>query len=230
MGQEPCGRLSFLREPKTTKGLPQTAICNLNITLPTHKKVGFPCLKSSTLLGHVTPSTCKWIEILSWHREEPLKFIWSRDDCLLLVSFISVKACASHKTPQRTHAATHAICALFYFAWLAVGTNNKKQTKIIIKKKQTLICLFVVLAIDRVQETKIILLLLSLFCCLFFINPKDFIWCLLLFLLLHSHSLNFVSTSPLTITSLLFPLYHLSTLLQRILEYRRIWSLILMMR
>ncbi|XP_037829451.1 ankyrin-3 isoform X23 [Kryptolebias marmoratus] len=38
LGQEPCGRLSFLREPKTTKGLPQTAICNLNITLPTHKK------------------------------------------------------------------------------------------------------------------------------------------------------------------------------------------------
>ncbi|XP_054874613.1 ankyrin-3 isoform X21 [Amphiprion ocellaris] len=38
MGQEPCGRLSFLREPKSTKGLPQTAICNLNITLPTHKK------------------------------------------------------------------------------------------------------------------------------------------------------------------------------------------------
>ncbi|CAB1312745.1 unnamed protein product, partial [Coregonus sp. 'balchen'] len=36
MGQEPCGRLSFLKEPKTTKGLPQTAICNLNITLPTH--------------------------------------------------------------------------------------------------------------------------------------------------------------------------------------------------
>ncbi|XP_035461262.2 ankyrin-3 isoform X23 [Scophthalmus maximus] len=38
MGQEPCGRLSFLREPKTSKGLPQTAICNLNILLPTHKK------------------------------------------------------------------------------------------------------------------------------------------------------------------------------------------------
>ncbi|XP_045698352.1 ankyrin-3 isoform X9 [Phyllostomus hastatus] len=36
--QEPCGRLSFLKEPKTTKGLPQTAVCNLNITLPTHKK------------------------------------------------------------------------------------------------------------------------------------------------------------------------------------------------
>ncbi|XP_040905838.1 ankyrin-3-like isoform X2 [Toxotes jaculatrix] len=42
MGQEPCGRLSFLREPKTIKGLPQTAICNLNITLPTHKKTEKP--------------------------------------------------------------------------------------------------------------------------------------------------------------------------------------------
>ncbi|XP_056385858.1 ankyrin-3 isoform X1 [Hyla sarda] len=36
--QEPCGRLSFLKEQKTTKGLPQTAVCNLNITLPTQKK------------------------------------------------------------------------------------------------------------------------------------------------------------------------------------------------
>ncbi|XP_061646356.1 ankyrin-3-like isoform X33 [Phyllopteryx taeniolatus] len=38
MGQEPCGRLSFLKEPKTSKAFPQSAICNLNITLPTHKK------------------------------------------------------------------------------------------------------------------------------------------------------------------------------------------------
>ncbi|XP_055358614.1 ankyrin-3 isoform X43 [Betta splendens] len=42
LSQEPCGRLSFLREPKTTKGLPQMAICNLNITLPTHKKTEKP--------------------------------------------------------------------------------------------------------------------------------------------------------------------------------------------
>uniref|UniRef100_A0A7N6BI30 Ankyrin 3a n=1 Tax=Anabas testudineus TaxID=64144 RepID=A0A7N6BI30_ANATE len=42
LGQEPCGRLSFLKEPKTTKGLPQMAICNLNITLPTHKKTEKP--------------------------------------------------------------------------------------------------------------------------------------------------------------------------------------------
>ncbi|XP_077062152.1 ankyrin 3b isoform X4 [Siphateles boraxobius] len=36
--QEPCGRLSFLREAKTSKGLTQAAICNLNITLPGLKK------------------------------------------------------------------------------------------------------------------------------------------------------------------------------------------------
>ncbi|XP_049320945.1 ankyrin-3 isoform X28 [Astyanax mexicanus] len=36
--QEPCGRLSFLRELKTSKGIPQTAVCNLNITLPALKK------------------------------------------------------------------------------------------------------------------------------------------------------------------------------------------------
>ncbi|XP_076153946.1 ankyrin-3 isoform X2 [Alosa pseudoharengus] len=36
--QEPCGRLSFLRESKPTKVIPQTAVCNLNITLPALKK------------------------------------------------------------------------------------------------------------------------------------------------------------------------------------------------
>ncbi|XP_072524151.1 ankyrin-3 isoform X23 [Salminus brasiliensis] len=40
--QEPCGRLSFLRELKTSKGLPQTAVCNLNITLPALKKTEKP--------------------------------------------------------------------------------------------------------------------------------------------------------------------------------------------
>ncbi|XP_026141481.1 ankyrin-3 isoform X25 [Carassius auratus] len=38
MGQEPCGRISFLREPKIAKGMPQSAICNLNFSLPTHRK------------------------------------------------------------------------------------------------------------------------------------------------------------------------------------------------
>ncbi|KAK6328027.1 hypothetical protein J4Q44_G00000050 [Coregonus suidteri] len=41
--QEPCGRLTFLKETtKTTKGLPQTAVCNLNITLPALKKTEKP--------------------------------------------------------------------------------------------------------------------------------------------------------------------------------------------
>ncbi|XP_061915145.1 ankyrin-3-like isoform X22 [Entelurus aequoreus] len=38
LGQEPCGRLSFLKEPKSSKGVTQAAICNLNITLPAHRK------------------------------------------------------------------------------------------------------------------------------------------------------------------------------------------------
>uniref|UniRef100_UPI00398E7EF5 ankyrin-2b isoform X2 n=1 Tax=Pristiophorus japonicus TaxID=55135 RepID=UPI00398E7EF5 len=36
--QEPCGRLSFIKEPKSTRGLVQHAICNLNITLPLYNK------------------------------------------------------------------------------------------------------------------------------------------------------------------------------------------------
>uniref|UniRef100_A0A672ISJ8 Ankyrin 3 n=1 Tax=Salarias fasciatus TaxID=181472 RepID=A0A672ISJ8_SALFA len=40
--QEPCGRLTFLKECKTLKGLPQTAVCNLNITLPAVKKTEKP--------------------------------------------------------------------------------------------------------------------------------------------------------------------------------------------
>ncbi|XP_059501887.1 ankyrin-2b isoform X4 [Stegostoma tigrinum] len=38
MTQEPCGRLSFIKEPKSTRGLVQHAICNLNITLPLYSK------------------------------------------------------------------------------------------------------------------------------------------------------------------------------------------------
>nr|XP_009940880.1 PREDICTED: ankyrin-2 [Opisthocomus hoazin] len=36
--QEPCGRLSFMKEPKSTRGLVHQAICNLNITLPVYTK------------------------------------------------------------------------------------------------------------------------------------------------------------------------------------------------
>uniref|UniRef100_A0AAQ4QHN0 Ankyrin 2a, neuronal n=1 Tax=Gasterosteus aculeatus aculeatus TaxID=481459 RepID=A0AAQ4QHN0_GASAC len=37
--QEPCGRLSFTKEPRTYRTLNHNAICNLNITLPAYSKV-----------------------------------------------------------------------------------------------------------------------------------------------------------------------------------------------
>uniref|UniRef100_A0A669D0N8 Ankyrin 2a, neuronal n=1 Tax=Oreochromis niloticus TaxID=8128 RepID=A0A669D0N8_ORENI len=37
--QEPCGRLSFTKEPRTYRSLNLNAICNLNITLPPYSKV-----------------------------------------------------------------------------------------------------------------------------------------------------------------------------------------------
>ncbi|XP_049328057.1 ankyrin-2 isoform X3 [Astyanax mexicanus] len=36
--QEPCGRLSFTKEPRTYRSLTLSAICNLNITLPVYSK------------------------------------------------------------------------------------------------------------------------------------------------------------------------------------------------
>uniref|UniRef100_A0A670ZQT9 Ankyrin 2 n=1 Tax=Pseudonaja textilis TaxID=8673 RepID=A0A670ZQT9_PSETE len=36
--QESCGRLSFMKEPKSSRGLVHQAICNLNITLPVYTK------------------------------------------------------------------------------------------------------------------------------------------------------------------------------------------------
>ncbi|XP_075886948.1 ankyrin-2 isoform X3 [Nelusetta ayraudi] len=36
--QEPCGRLSFTKEPRTYRSLTHNAICNLNITLPAYSK------------------------------------------------------------------------------------------------------------------------------------------------------------------------------------------------
>ncbi|XP_047677201.1 ankyrin-3-like isoform X2 [Tachysurus fulvidraco] len=38
MEQKPFGRLWFLKEMKTSKGISQSAICKLNLTLPEHKK------------------------------------------------------------------------------------------------------------------------------------------------------------------------------------------------
>ncbi|TKS85770.1 Ankyrin-3 [Collichthys lucidus] len=108
MGQEPCGRLSFLREPKSSKGLPQTAICNLNITLPTHKKAwspvpvavpgqaksGFGSLSSSS---SNTPSA------------SPLKSVWSINSASPIKTNIpgspasSVKSVSDMASPIRSY-------------------------------------------------------------------------------------------------------------------------------
>ncbi|MGH0148557.1 UNVERIFIED_CONTAM: hypothetical protein FKN15_012905 [Acipenser sinensis] len=57
--QEPCGRLSFMKEPRSYRGLAHHAICNLNITLPAYSKKlvalsdnsALPTLSSTLLLG-----------------------------------------------------------------------------------------------------------------------------------------------------------------------------------
>ncbi|CAG06539.1 unnamed protein product [Tetraodon nigroviridis] len=52
--QEACGRLTFLKECKPTKGLPQTAVCNLNITLPSARKLSE---RSSSLQERIQATT-----------------------------------------------------------------------------------------------------------------------------------------------------------------------------
>ncbi|XP_062418046.1 ankyrin-2b isoform X17 [Pungitius pungitius] len=44
--QEPCGRLSFIKEPRNYRSLTSNAICNLNITLPSYCKNGRTLQKS----------------------------------------------------------------------------------------------------------------------------------------------------------------------------------------
>uniref|UniRef100_A0A3B4ABT1 Ankyrin UPA domain-containing protein n=1 Tax=Periophthalmus magnuspinnatus TaxID=409849 RepID=A0A3B4ABT1_9GOBI len=48
--QEPCGRLSFLKEPRNYRSLTQNAICNLNITLPSYSKVNEETVLKSELM------------------------------------------------------------------------------------------------------------------------------------------------------------------------------------
>uniref|UniRef100_A0A3Q3Q325 Ankyrin 2a, neuronal n=1 Tax=Monopterus albus TaxID=43700 RepID=A0A3Q3Q325_MONAL len=43
--QEPCGRLSFTKEPRTYRSLNLSAICNLNITLPAYSKVSLKVIQ-----------------------------------------------------------------------------------------------------------------------------------------------------------------------------------------
>ncbi|KAG8519420.1 Ankyrin-2 [Galemys pyrenaicus] len=58
--QEPCGRLSFMKEPKSTRGLVHQAICNLNITLPVYTKgtpLPMPASTAFSILDDETEST-----------------------------------------------------------------------------------------------------------------------------------------------------------------------------
>uniref|UniRef100_A0A670ZR44 Ankyrin 2 n=1 Tax=Pseudonaja textilis TaxID=8673 RepID=A0A670ZR44_PSETE len=48
--QESCGRLSFMKEPKSSRGLVHQAICNLNITLPVYTKNSYPAMYATALL------------------------------------------------------------------------------------------------------------------------------------------------------------------------------------
>uniref|UniRef100_A0A8C5I4X3 Ankyrin-2-like n=1 Tax=Gouania willdenowi TaxID=441366 RepID=A0A8C5I4X3_GOUWI len=64
--QEPCGRLSFTKEPRTYRSLNHNAICNLNITLPTYSKVSL----------NLPRSPCQCFQML-----KTLSFVWM--NCLM---------------------------------------------------------------------------------------------------------------------------------------------------
>uniref|UniRef100_A0A3Q2W5A5 ZU5 domain-containing protein n=1 Tax=Haplochromis burtoni TaxID=8153 RepID=A0A3Q2W5A5_HAPBU len=49
--QEPCGRLSFMKEPRNYRSLAQNAICNLNITLPSYCKVRMASMSPESVLS-----------------------------------------------------------------------------------------------------------------------------------------------------------------------------------
>ncbi|XP_053537235.1 ankyrin-2b isoform X20 [Ictalurus punctatus] len=59
--QEPCGRLSFMKEPRSYRSLAHNAICNLNITLPTYAKESDsdqePDEETSRILGRYDEDT-----------------------------------------------------------------------------------------------------------------------------------------------------------------------------
>lgn len=87
------------------------------------------------------------------------------------------------------------------FLLLPAAQWEHENYAVLRRKKKSLVCSLLHWLITK---TIIILLLLLLFCLFVLsINPIDFFWCLLLFLLLHFHPLSFISTSPLTVTSLL---------------------------
>uniref|UniRef100_A0A8C1KB58 Ankyrin 2 n=1 Tax=Cyprinus carpio TaxID=7962 RepID=A0A8C1KB58_CYPCA len=74
--QEPCGRLSFTKEPRSYRTLTHSAICNLNITLPAYSKV------SSCHMLLLTLQSCKMHCPVKFHL---FFFFFFFFDCLLFV-------------------------------------------------------------------------------------------------------------------------------------------------
>uniref|UniRef100_A0A665UMX6 Ankyrin 2 n=1 Tax=Echeneis naucrates TaxID=173247 RepID=A0A665UMX6_ECHNA len=70
--QEPCGRLSFMKEPRNYRSLTQNAICNLNITLPSYCKPIYINSKPfkrhvflSCLINQIALPTTTYINVVS---------------------------------------------------------------------------------------------------------------------------------------------------------------------
>uniref|UniRef100_A0A8C5I7X4 Ankyrin-2-like n=1 Tax=Gouania willdenowi TaxID=441366 RepID=A0A8C5I7X4_GOUWI len=92
--QEPCGRLSFTKEPRTYRSLNHNAICNLNITLPTYSKVSLNLLAFTVYKTKITLSMFSDVEDFEFCLDE--LFDDSRADSPDFASFEHRKQIAEH--------------------------------------------------------------------------------------------------------------------------------------
>uniref|UniRef100_A0A9J7Y1F1 Ankyrin 3 n=1 Tax=Cyprinus carpio carpio TaxID=630221 RepID=A0A9J7Y1F1_CYPCA len=150
MGQEPCGRISFLREPKIAKGLPQTAICNLNFSLPTHRKSD-PDDESSfarTLSPvktpmHMSPGTIKAATSSSHlsNSQEILKDVAEMKEDLIRMSAILQTDTNSSSKGYHSDSKEHKV-------------EDEEPFKIVEKVKQDLVKVSEILSKDVLRESK----------------------------------------------------------------------------
>uniref|UniRef100_A0A8C1Q920 Ankyrin 3a n=1 Tax=Cyprinus carpio TaxID=7962 RepID=A0A8C1Q920_CYPCA len=153
MGQEPCGRISFLREPKIAKGLPQTAICNLNFSLPTHRKEmeSDPDDESSfarTLSPvktpmHMSPGTIKAATSSSHlsNSQEILKDVAEMKEDLIRMSAILQTDTNSSSKGYHSDSKEHKV-------------EDEEPFKIVEKVKQDLVKVSEILSKDVLRESK----------------------------------------------------------------------------
>lgn len=125
MGQEPCGRLSFLKEPKSSKGLPQIAVCNLNITLPTHKKVGCLCLTCPSLKA-ICHTISKSMNPKQEKDKEEASFGLEATACCLYLLLVFQPVIRPHNVHIHVHI---VLCSTAWFS-----------AKNVCKKRMSLIC------------------------------------------------------------------------------------------